>query len=238
MLWDPFRAMALMKGIESDILATQITHGDVRDPERTRKEILSAAFDTVYRQGFRASSINEIVAKAGVTQGAFFHYFPTKNDLGYTLAEEVLKDMILDRWIRPLAAYGNPIRGMANRFRKLMEATSDEELALGCPLNNLTQEMSSVDPVFREKLHGVLQYWIKETERYLKKAQAEGYMKPRVDARSAAEFLVMMEEGSWALAKALGERRLYRSSYDGYPRYLESISTKRGKWAGGPGTQQ
>jgi AcrR family transcriptional regulator len=201
----------------------------MRDPEKTRKKILSAAFDSVYRQGFRSTSVNEIVAKAGVTEGAFFHHFSAKNDIGYTLADEVLKDMMIERWIRPLSAYGNPIQGIATRYRKLMEATTDEELSLGCPLNNLTQEMSSVDPTFRDKLRAVVLEWIRETERYLKKAQAEGYMKLEVDARSAAEFLVMMEEGSAAIVKVLGDRKAYLSMYDGYRRYLDSISTSRGK---------
>jgi TetR/AcrR family transcriptional regulator, transcriptional repressor for nem operon len=197
----------------------------MRDPERTRGKILSAAFDVIYQQGFRASSVSEISAKAGVTQGAFFHYFPTKSDLGYAIAEEVLRGMMLRRWIEPLSAYNNPVQGMVTRYRKLMEATTDEELSQGCPLNNLTQEMSSVDPVFRDKLRGVLLEWIKETERHLKKAQVEGYLKPEVDTRSVARFLVMMEEGSAALAKVLGDRKAYRSMYDGYRQYLESIST-------------
>ena len=201
----------------------------MRDPEKTRKRILSAAFDTVYRQGFRATSVNDIVAKAGVTQGAFFHYFPNKNALGYTLADEVLRDMLLERWTKPLSAYSNQIQGIAIRYKKLMEETTDEEVGLGCPLNNLTQEMSPIDPVFRDKLRSVMQEWIKETERYLKKAQAEGHMRPEVDAKSAAEFLVMMEEGSWALAKVLGDRRVYQSMYGGYRRYLDSISTRRGR---------
>ncbi len=206
----------------------------MRDPERTRGRILSAGFDYVYRQGFRATSVSEIVAAAGVTEGAFFHYFPSKNDLGYALADEVLREMMLDRWIRPLAAYGNPIKGMTVRYRKLMEATTDEELSLGCPLNNLTQEMSSVDPVFSDKLRGVLLEWIKETERYLKKAQADGYMNPEVDPRRTAEFLVMMEEGSAAIVKSLGGRKTYLSMYEGFRSYLDSISTRREKTGSRP----
>lgn len=201
----------------------------MRDPERTRSKILSAGYDSVYRQGFRATSVNEIAAKAGVTEGAFFHYFPAKNDLGYALADEMLRDMMLERWIKPLAAYSNPIQGMSARYRKLMEATTDEEASLGCPLNNLTQEMSPVDPVFRDKLRGVVLEWVEETEKYLRKAQAEGYMKPEVDARAAAEFLVMIEEGSAAIVKALGDMKAYRSMYDGYRRYLDAISTGRRK---------
>lgn len=197
-----------------------------RDPERTRANILGAAFDTVYHHGFRATSVNEIAAKAGVTQGAFFHYFPTKNDLGYTLAEQ-MKEVILDRWTRPLVAYKNPLQGIASKYRKNMEAMSDEEIALGCPLNNLTQEMSFEDPIFRDKLREVLRAWIEETEQYLRKAQAEGFVKPDVDVRKAAEFIVMVEEGSAAIVKNLLDRKVYWSLYESFKRYLESISAGR-----------
>lgn len=199
----------------------------VRDAERTRSEILSAAFDEIYEHGFRATSVNDIVEKAKVTKGAFFHYFPTKNDVGYTLADEVLKDMILDRWIRPLAAYKNPVQGMISRYRKLMEDSTDEQLALGCPLNNLTQEMSSVDPVFRDKLRAVLNSWIKETLRHLKKAQAQGFLKPDVDVKEASVFIVMVEEGSGAIVKNLRDRKVYWSLYESFRRYLESLSVDR-----------
>lgn len=196
-----------------------------RDAERTRQEILDAAFDAVYANGFRATTVDDIVAKAGVTKGAFFHYFPTKNDVGYAIADETLGRMMLDRWIRPLAAYRNPLQGMIVRFKKLMEATSDEVLALGCPLNNLTQEMSPIDPIFREKLRAVLMLSISETEKYLRKAQKEGFMRPGVDTRMAAEFIVMCQEGSAALVKNLKDRKVYTSLYDGFRRFLESIST-------------
>lgn len=185
-----------------------------------------AAFDEIYANGFRATSIDDIVAKAGVTKGAFFHYFPTKNDVGYAIADEVLGRMMLDRWIRPLAAYRNPVQGMIVRFKKLMEATSDKVLALGCPLNNLTQEMSPIDPIFREKLRAVMMLSINETEKYLRKAQKDGFLKPGVDPRMAAEFAVMCQEGSAALVKNLKDRKAYRSLYDGYRRFLESISAE------------
>lgn len=197
-----------------------------RNPEKTRSEILQAAFSEVYRNGFRAASVNDILARTNVTKGAFFHYFPTKSDLGYALTDEVLNDMMLDRWIRPLSAYRNPVQGMARTYRKLMEETSDEDLALGCPLNNLTQEMSSVDPVFRDKLRAVLRVWIDETTKQLRRAQVGGYVRPDVDVNMAAEFMVMAEEGSAALVKNLRDRRVYQSLCEGFRLFLDSISTK------------
>jgi len=197
-----------------------------RDAEKTRSEILQVAFGEIYEHGFQATSVNDMVAKTNVTKGAFFHYFPSKNDLGYALTDEILRDMMLNRWVRPLNAYRNPVQGMVRTYRKLMEETTDEELSLGCPLNNLTQEMSAVDPVFRDKLRGVIQAWIGETEKHLRRAKDEGYLRPNVDVRMTAEVAVMMEEGSAALVKSLGDRKVYWSLYDGFRLFMESISSK------------
>jgi AcrR family transcriptional regulator len=198
----------------------------LRDPEKTRTTILGAAFDEIYHRGFHDASVNDIVAKTNLTKGAFFHYFSTKNDLGYAIADEVLKEMVLDRWIRPLAAYKNPVQGIISRFRKIIESTPREHMALGCPLNNLTQEMSSVDPIFREKLLGVMQLWISETEKYLMKAQVEGYLSPDANPRQVAEFVVMVEEGAFAMVKNMRDERVYWSLYNSLKQYLESLSQR------------
>lgn len=199
----------------------------MRDPEKTRSKILESAYEVIYRQGFRATSVNDVVRGAGVTQGAFFHYFPTKNELGYSIVDEMLMEMMLNRWTRPLAAYKNPVHGIIARYRKNMEELDDEAISLGCPLNNLTQEMSPVDQVFKEKLQTVLKAWISETERYLKKAQAEGYLKPDVDAKKVAEFVVMAEEGSAGIMKSVMDRKVYNALYESFRYYLESLGTEK-----------
>lgn len=198
----------------------------MRDPERTRAVILDAAFTEIYEHGFQATSIDEIVAKANMTKGAFFSHFHSKYELGYALVDEVLKEMTLERWIRPVAAYKNPVQGIVTRFKKIIESTPEEHIALGCPLNNLTQEMSSVDQVFKDKLQAVMLLWIEETEKYLRKAQAEGYLKKNVNPRQVAEFVVMVEEGSLAMVKNLRDKKVYWALYESLKQYLESISEK------------
>ncbi len=184
-----------------------------RDPEKTRAHILEVAFREIYHHGFQGVSIDQIIRRTEVTKGAFFHHFATKSELGYALVDEVLREMILDRWIRPLSAYRNPIQGILKRFRILSEEMEECDLARGCPLNNLAQEMSAVDPVFREKVRAVMTLWIDETERYLKKAQEGGYLKKSADTRQLAVFIVAMEEGAFGLVKSMADRRLFDSLY-------------------------
>jgi len=114
------------------------------------------------------------------------------------------------------------VQGILKRFKKLTDEWSDENLALGCPLNNLTQEMSAVDPLFREKLQAVITLWIDETEKYLKKAQTVGYLKKTVNTRQLAEFIVVAQESAFAMTKTMNDRKMLISLYNSLKDYLES----------------
>lgn len=191
-----------------------------RDPEKTRAHILEIAFREIYHHGFQGISIDQIIKKTDVTKGAFFHYFATKNELGYAIVDEILGEMILERWIRPLAAYKNPLQGILKRFRAHSEDMTEENLVRGCPLNNLAQEMSAVDQVFREKIKVVMTMWIDETERNLKKAQSGGYLKKSADTRQIAVFIVTLQEGSFGLVKSMADRKLFDLLYASLREYL------------------
>ncbi|MBI1822116.1 MAG: TetR/AcrR family transcriptional regulator [Nitrospirae bacterium] len=178
-----------------------------RDPVKTRARILEVAFMEILKGGFQGVSIDQIVDKTQMTKGAFFHHFPTKQALGYALVDETLSEMVLDRWIRPLEKYDNPIEGIVKVLKKVIDATPDEHIPLGCPLNNLIQEMSSVDPVFRDKLRDVLELWIDGIEGYLRKAKRRGFLKKEINPRQLAEFIVMNHEGAFGMTKSLRDRR-------------------------------
>jgi AcrR family transcriptional regulator len=197
-----------------------------RNPERTRAQILAVAFKEVFRHGFQGVSVNEIIAKTDLTKGAFFHHFETKQALGYALADETLKEMVLERWIRPLDHYENPLVGIPEVLKKVIDSTPEESIPLGCPLNNLVQEMSSVDPVFRDKLRAVLELWIEGVERHLRRAKKSGYLKKEVDPRRLAEFIVMNHEGAFGMTKSLRDRQVFRSLHASLKSYLETLMTE------------
>jgi TetR/AcrR family transcriptional regulator, transcriptional repressor for nem operon len=195
-----------------------------RDPEKTRAHILNAAFMEIYRRGFNGVGVRELASKAGVTIGAFFHYFPTKNHVGYAIVDEIIYNGILDRWIKPLVAYKNPIQGILKCFKNTFENWPDEFVALGCPLNNLTQEMSGSDEIFQQKTRAVLQEWIARTKEHLKRAQEGGYLKKSVNIQELAEYIVTFQEGTFAMGKALNDRRIFDSMYNSIKQHLDALT--------------
>lgn len=194
-----------------------------RDLERTKKEILDAAFIEVFSRGFQGVSIDDIVKKTTLTKGAFYHIFPTKLDLGYALVDEVIKPMIIERWINPLNDYENPLEGILKQLKTLIGKAPAEELKLGCPLNNLVQEMAPVDEGFHERLQIALNLWISEMDKQLKRAQKEGFIKKDVNTRQVAHFVVMAHEGFYGMLKGLNDKRAFDALYDSLRIYFEAI---------------
>src|SRR5215813_12222141 len=58
--------------------------------ERRRQQILDAAASCFARQGFHATSMQDIFAAAGLSAGAVYRYFPTKAELIRAIAAEAL----------------------------------------------------------------------------------------------------------------------------------------------------
>src|SRR2546422_9563359 len=57
----------------------------VRAPDATRKKLLQAAFEEIYRRGFQGASLETILAAAGGTKGALDHPFQAKAALRYAV---------------------------------------------------------------------------------------------------------------------------------------------------------
>lgn len=197
-----------------------------RDLERTRKEILDVAFMEVFSRGFQGVSVDDIVKKTTLTKGAFYHIFPTKLDLGYALVDDVIKPMIIQRWIDPLNEFENSLAGILKQLKTLIGKAPAEELKLGCPLNNLVQEMAPVDQGFHDRLQVALNLWITEMDKQLKRAQKAGFIKKEVNTRQVAHFVVMAHEGFYGMLKGLNDKKAFDALYDSLKIYFEAIEER------------
>jgi TetR/AcrR family transcriptional regulator, cholesterol catabolism regulator len=59
----------------------------VKHPDIRRAELLDRATELFLRHGYDNVSLNDLIADAGVSKGAFYHWFPSKDALVAALAE-------------------------------------------------------------------------------------------------------------------------------------------------------
>jgi TetR/AcrR family transcriptional regulator, transcriptional repressor for nem operon len=192
-----------------------------RDPERTRNDLLQAAFGEVYRSGFQSAGLNAILAKAGVTKGALYHHFGNKEALGYAIVEEIIGPANRNQWLTPLQKCRNPIHALISIVQGL--SVRLEAVRGGCALNNLSQEMSPLDAGFRKRLERVFHEWRQGIATALREGQANGTVRRDVDPSQTAGFLIAMVQGYASMAKNAQDPRVTQEGIKNIVRWLHSL---------------
>ena len=177
----------------------------MRDPERTRERLLQAAFREIYRSGFQSASLDTILASAGVTKGALYHYFKSKQALGYAVVEEVIAPDNYRQWVRPLQSGKDSIDALIGAVQAI--PVRPEVVRGGCQLINLAQEMSPLDAGFRKRLATIFDTWREAVAAVLREGQAHGSVRRDVEPADAAGLLIAMVEGYGSMAKNAQDRK-------------------------------
>ncbi|MCG3754062.1 TetR/AcrR family transcriptional regulator [Amycolatopsis sp. Poz14] len=116
----------------------------VRDPDGTRRLLLDSAVRLFERHGYHATSVQEIVAGAGLTKGAFYHHFETKEDVLHEVHDrfvdhqlellravidsgdppaELMRRIMVEVLIEPVSRYRAEIAVFMQEYRFLSSGT-------------------------------------------------------------------------------------------------------------------
>ena len=194
---------------------------------KTRQRLLLAAAREIHIHGFQAASLSRILAQTGVTKGALYHHFAGKLALGYAVLDECYAPALRASWIAPLQGRDkDPVDTMIRILRHAAEQMQDAEVPLGCPVNNLAQEMSPVDPGFRQRIDALLGDWRSAIESAFGKAQRRGSIVSDVDVRCVAAFVVASIQGCVGMAKNAQSRQILMDCGTGLVGYLQSLRTQ------------
>ena len=191
----------------------------------TRELLLVAAAREIHVHGFQAASLSRILAETGVTKGALYHHFSSKKILGYAVVDECYAPVLRKYWIDPLAdAGGDALQVLIGIIRDTGRAMTREDVLLGCPVNNLAQEMSPVDEGFRLRIKALFNEWRTATGNALLSAQQHGTIAPDVDVRTSAAFVVASLEGCVGMAKNGQSKEILLMCGEGLIAYLQSLN--------------
>jgi AcrR family transcriptional regulator len=209
--------------------STRRARATPRDPDATRSGLLRAAFQQVHRSGFQGTDLDSILRTAGVTKGALYHHFANKDALGYALVDEFLTELTRDKWLAPLAEAADPIEALARIVQS--SSVKPKDVANGCPVNNLAQEMSPLDEGFRRRLARVFDGWRRGVADALRAGQERGLVRADLDPAETALFFIAAYEGYISLAKNAQDARVLQAGTKSLTRYLESLRPPRRKRA-------
>ncbi len=201
-----------------------------KKPEDTRKKIIDAAFKEIYKHGYQGMRIDQVLQNTHLKKGALYYHFSSKQELGYAVLDEDIAKKGAEMWIEPLKNFTDPLQGIYSLFME-NESTSEriwgsDVFTLGCPVNNLAQEMSPIDEGFRARIVGMFKYWKGALSDALKQGQQQGIVDPSINSEDSALFILTIIEGAWGLTKVHQDKEVYFSCGRELKRYLDSLKVK------------
>ncbi|MGK7311990.1 MAG: TetR/AcrR family transcriptional regulator [Candidatus Longimicrobiales bacterium M2_2A_002] len=198
-----------------------------RDGTETRARIMDVAESLILAQGFAATSVDSIVAGAGVTKGAFFHHFDTKTELAHALVE---------RWADRDEAHLEENMERAERLSRdplqqllLFVGLFEESMAAltepypGCLLASTVHEAELFDGATRARIRRSVHAWRGRIRAKLDEVAVEHPARLDVDLDAVADQMWSTFEGAFILSKTLQEAGPVAAQLRQYRNYLELL---------------
>ncbi|MDH4346780.1 MAG: TetR/AcrR family transcriptional regulator [Thermoleophilia bacterium] len=185
-----------------------------RDGAKTRERILDEAQQLILEQGLAATSIDEVLAAAGTSKGAFFHHFPSKNHLARAIVERYAEGDVafLEEFMtRAEEESDDPAEQLIAFFRFFEEAA--DELVTQQP-SCLYVSYIYDRQLFDDGTNDVIVETLLEYRRRLaEKIEAAVTLHPPafpVEPAALADHATVTFEGAFVLARALGDATVMR----------------------------
>jgi TetR/AcrR family transcriptional repressor of nem operon len=188
---------------------------------KARRKLIEATTSLILRQGFNATTLDEICAEAGVAKGSFFYHFENKGDIGQAVVKawgEFGQSLYGEAWKTP----GEPLEEI-HRLFDIMEGITRRPEPCVCLVGMLTQEMSGEHPGFRAACARELDTWTEMFRSRLEAAKQQ--LKPTADFDPAeiAWFLNSLWQGSALVGKARQSTEMIRTNLKLARAYVDSL---------------
>ncbi|MET3660957.1 TetR/AcrR family transcriptional regulator [Aquamicrobium ahrensii] len=188
-----------------------------------RRKLLDAALSVVRTRGYSAATVDELCAAAGVTKGAFFHHFKSKEELGVAAAQywsQMTGALFAEA---PYHNHPDPLDRILGylEFRKALLQGGVPEFT--CLVGTMVQETYETAPAIREACDRSISDHAATLESDIEAAMRDRALAADWNAGSLALHTQAVLQGAFILAKAKGGPAVAADSIDHLIRYLKLL---------------
>ncbi|MGL5839991.1 MAG: TetR/AcrR family transcriptional regulator [Sphingorhabdus sp.] len=189
-----------------------------------RSKLIDAAHLLVRKKGYSATTVDEICAEAGVTKGAFFHHFASKEALAAAAAEQwTARAEELIFTLPPWTRIEDPLERLLAHidFRAAMMDGPAEGFT--CYVGTMVQESFASSETLRTASDASITAYSERLADDIEAAIAVHGIKDEITALSLAYHVQAVLQGAFILAKAKADPAIARESAAHLKRYVAML---------------
>lgn len=187
----------------------------------TQAKILQNAENLMKYRGYEGTSLNDLVSQAGVSKGAFFHYYPSKQAISEQVIDKYAREELIGGMEKHLSGTASVKNGLFNWISELYENYKAQGFRGGCLLGNLALEMSDQNEAAREQIKGHFLDFENALVSYLKPLAAEG--KLLAEPRQFARLLIASLQGATLMAKVHKDNNRAAREFQAVAQLIETL---------------
>ena len=199
-----------------------------RDGSATRERILQVAERLMVEHGYKATTLDQVIAEAASSKGAFFHHFSSKSDLASQLIDRYAASDLahLDAGLAAVADIDDPAARLI-AFVRYFEDGADELLSeqTGCLYATVLAERQLIGPEFTEPVARATRLWRQAFVGLL--APALHDRRPELDGAldhdAIADHLYTTFEGGFILCRTYDDPSAMRAQLRVFRQLLQAL---------------
>lgn len=199
--------------------------------EQTRERLLDLAEAAVLEKGFGATTIDELIAAAGLTKSGFFYHFRDKNDLAQALLRRYIarhNDIIDDMMRRAAELTDDPLQHFLIGLKFFADMLGDLPKAHpGCIVAAFCYQDQQFSRDIRAlNAEGIVQ-WRGRIADMLQKIAARYPPKAGVDLDALADMATAVVEGGIILSRTFDDKAMLAQQMLAYRNYVKLAFEQR-----------
>ena len=196
----------------------------------TRGRILDIAQAAILAKGFAATSIEEVIAEAGITKGGFFYHFKDKNELARELLRRYIaeNDQVFDSvFARGQELADDPLDGFLISLKLLAGVMGDlPSVHPGCLIAAICYQERLFDRQVRELITESVVSWNQRFMAHLETIAAIHPVCGDVDLEQLARMLSCIVDGAIIMSKSLQDPKAVENQILAYRAFVRLAFAK------------
>lgn len=184
----------------------------------TREQIVEAADQLFYQQGFEYTSFKDIAQSVNISRGNFYYHFKSKDDIldAVIHARITQTKNMLGQWERTGKTPVDRIR----HFIDMLIANQAQIMRYGCPVGTLCIELAKLNHAAKDEANSLFELF----RTWLRRQFAQLGRKAQADA--LAMHLLALSQGIATLANAFHDEKFIQREVQQLHDWLDSCAEK------------